>query len=309
MAAASCWVESFLVACTTRTFTGSLLIARWMAGQCRAGTGGGTGGGAGEEAAGGPAMLAGPEGFGSQESHRGRYQLRSPSTAMTEGSSTPRTTVASSQLIARSLSPDPKDPLPAQLRVCRLEGIARAYSIAVWPGLWAASEEITYLGYALPHLERRLATSLASLLTVVAWAAQHAVIPSLPGWRYRWTRVVTMLPVSRRSSSSTSPAADGLARDHRALGQRHHLRDPRGDNATSITASVTPMSDRTGRQRIDDDQVQLAGAGRGPPVDSGAGRPEHDLSCLRVYQPLVFVVGLAGQHAGDLLQSDAAAGS
>lgn len=101
-----------------------------------------------------------------------------------------------SQLLARPLSPDPKDPLPAQLRVSRLDGMARAYSIAVWPGLWATSEEITYLGYALPHLERRFGTSLASLLTVVAWAAQHAVIPSLPGWRYAWTRVVTMLPVS-----------------------------------------------------------------------------------------------------------------
>jgi membrane protease YdiL (CAAX protease family) len=101
-----------------------------------------------------------------------------------------------SQLLARPLSPDAKDPLPAQLRVCRLDGIARAYSIAVWPGLWAASEEITYLGYALSHLERRFGTPLASLLTVVAWAAQHAVIPSLPGWRYAWTRAVTMLPVS-----------------------------------------------------------------------------------------------------------------
>ena len=101
-----------------------------------------------------------------------------------------------SQLLARPLSPDPEDPFPAQLRVCRLDGMARTYSIAVWPGLWAASEEITYLGYALPHLERRFGTPLAGLLTVVAWAAQHAVIPSLPGWRYAWTRVVTMLPVS-----------------------------------------------------------------------------------------------------------------
>jgi membrane protease YdiL (CAAX protease family) len=101
-----------------------------------------------------------------------------------------------SQLLARPLSPDPKDPLPAQLRVCRLDGMARVYSIAVWPGLWAASEEITYLGYALPRLERRFGTPLAGLLTVVAWAAQHAVIPSLPGGRYAWTRVVTMLPVS-----------------------------------------------------------------------------------------------------------------
>ena len=47
-------------------------------------------------------MLAGAGGFGSHSSQRGRYQFRSPSKAMTEGSSTPRTTVASSRTATAS---------------------------------------------------------------------------------------------------------------------------------------------------------------------------------------------------------------
>jgi hypothetical protein len=51
-----------------------------------------------------------------------------------------------------------------------------------------------------------------------------------------------------------------------------------------------------GRQRVDDDQVQLVQADRRLAVDAGVGRPERDLSRVRVDQPAVFVVGLAGQR-------------
>jgi hypothetical protein len=61
-----------------------------------------------------------------------------------------------------------------------------------------------------------------------------------------------------------------------------------------------------GRQRPDDDQVQFIEADRCLPVDAGVSRPEHDLAGVRVDQPVVFVIGLAGQGAGDLLQIEAA---
>ena len=101
-----------------------------------------------------------------------------------------------SQLLARPLSPDPADPYPAQIRASRLTGLARAYSLTAWPALWAACEEATYLGYALPRLESRFGGSRAAALVTLAWAAQHAVMPALPGRRYALSRVLTMLPVS-----------------------------------------------------------------------------------------------------------------
>ena len=61
-----------------------------------------------------------------------------------------------------------------------------------------------------------------------------------------------------------------------------------------------------GRQRIDDNQVQLIEVGRRLPVDAGTGRPEHDLSGARVDQPVVLIVGLVSQRVADLLQIDAA---
>jgi hypothetical protein len=50
-------------------------------------------------------------------------------------------------------------------------------------------------------------------------------------------------------------------------------------------------------------QVQV---GRRLPVDPGIGRPERDLSGLRVDQPPVLVAGLVGQRGSDLLQIQAA---
>jgi hypothetical protein len=61
-----------------------------------------------------------------------------------------------------------------------------------------------------------------------------------------------------------------------------------------------------GRQRLDEDQVQFVEVDGCLPVDAGVSRPERDLSCVRVDQPVVFVIGLAGQCAGDLFQIEAA---
>jgi membrane protease YdiL (CAAX protease family) len=101
-----------------------------------------------------------------------------------------------SQLLSRPLSADPADPYPPQIRASRLHGSARLYSLIAWPALWAVGEEATYLGYALPRLERRIGIGRAAPLVALAWAAQHAVMPALPGRRYALSRVLTMLPVS-----------------------------------------------------------------------------------------------------------------
>jgi hypothetical protein len=61
-----------------------------------------------------------------------------------------------------------------------------------------------------------------------------------------------------------------------------------------------------GRQRVNDDQVQIVEVDRRLPVDAGIGRPERNISGFRVDKPVVFVVVLVGQRGGDLLQIDAA---
>lgn len=106
-----------------------------------------------------------------------------------------------SQLLGRRLGPDPADPYPPQIRVSRLRGAARVYSLTGWPVLWAMCEEATYLGYAFPRLERRYGAGRSAALVSLAWAAQHVVMPVLPGRRYAVSRVFAMLPVSAAFTS------------------------------------------------------------------------------------------------------------
>ena len=61
-----------------------------------------------------------------------------------------------------------------------------------------------------------------------------------------------------------------------------------------------------GGARLDDNQVQFIEVNGCLPVDAGVSRPEHDLSRVRVDQPAVFVIGLVGQCASDLLPIEAA---
>lgn len=144
-----------------------------------------------------------------------------------------------SQLLARPLSLDPADPYPAQIRASRLTGLARAYSLTAWPALWAACEEAAYLGYALPRLESRFGSARAAALVTLAWAAQHAVMPALPGRRYALSRVLTMLPVSAAFT------AIYLARGRRMapLIVAHWVLD------ASAAALAASLADKSGRAR------------------------------------------------------------
>jgi hypothetical protein len=76
-----------------------------------------------------------------------------------------------------------------------------------------------------------------------------------------------------------------------------------GDSAGEVDHVLVPDP---GRQRLDDDQVQFIEVDGCLPVDASVSRPEHDLSRVRVDQPVVFVIGLVGQCASDLLQIEAA---
>ena len=52
-----------------------------------------------------------------------------------------------------------------------LPGWAAAYSVVVWPAIWAATEELVYLGYALPRLEVQLRGRWrAAAIVALGWA-------------------------------------------------------------------------------------------------------------------------------------------
>jgi len=69
------------------------------------------------------------------------------------------------------------------------------YSVVVWPVLWAAMEELTYLGYALPRLELVAGRWPTLLLVVACWAAQHAAMPLVAEPRFWLYRFLSALPV------------------------------------------------------------------------------------------------------------------
>ena len=140
-----------------------------------------------------------------------------------------------SQLLARPLGDG--DPYPLQIRVAHVHGLAKAYSITVWPLLWGLTEEATYLGYALPRLEQQLGRLPAAGLTAAAWALQHAVMPVLPGRRYLAMRVLTMLPVSTAFTAVYATRGRRLA----PLAAAHWLSDA---SAALLAASLPPKLER-----------------------------------------------------------------
>jgi hypothetical protein len=87
--------------------------------------------------------------------------------------------------------------LPPQVTATRgLPRWARAYGVLVWPALWATTEELVYLGYALPRLEAQLGRAApAAALTLLSWGPlQHPALPALPDRRYAVSRALTALP-------------------------------------------------------------------------------------------------------------------
>jgi membrane protease YdiL (CAAX protease family) len=108
--------------------------------------------------------------------------------------------VAVSNLLARAFT---RGTMPEQVGVLRqLPSWATAYSLIVWPPLWALAEETTYLGYVLPRLMRRTGhTWLSVVLVAAAWALQHLALPFLPDRRYLGVRALTALPVTAATTA------------------------------------------------------------------------------------------------------------
>ena len=75
------------------------------------------------------------------------------------------------------------DPAPAVMVPLPLWGTL--YSLIVWPLIWAFAEEMTYQGYALPHLELLTGRGwLAILIVGFGWAIQHSALPLMADWRW-----------------------------------------------------------------------------------------------------------------------------
>lgn len=74
---------------------------------------------------------------------------------------------------------------------------ATVYSVAVWPLLWAVTEQVFYLGYLLPRLDALTGRTWVAVVIVVAvWGGQHLVIPFIPDATYLISRLLTALVVS-----------------------------------------------------------------------------------------------------------------
>lgn len=81
--------------------------------------------------------------------------------------------------------------LPPMITAVSLTPAAAAYSVIVWPVVWALAEELVYLGYLLPRLEALWGRTWAAALAVVAfWGLQHLAIPFIPDATYLVSRVL-----------------------------------------------------------------------------------------------------------------------
>lgn len=85
---------------------------------------------------------------------------------------------------------------PGPIPIGPLPFAGALYSLLVWPVLWAITEEVTYLGYVLPRLERLTGrTSVAFLMVVFFWSIQHCAMPLRLDLRFVLWRAITSLPV------------------------------------------------------------------------------------------------------------------
>jgi membrane protease YdiL (CAAX protease family) len=84
---------------------------------------------------------------------------------------------------------------PPEITVVDLPPWAAIYAVIVWPAIWAFTEELTYLGYALPRLEAVSGRALAVILVIAFWSLQHLALPFLADATYLVHRGITPLPV------------------------------------------------------------------------------------------------------------------
>ena len=74
---------------------------------------------------------------------------------------------------------------------------ATVFAALVWPAVWALTEDLTYLGYALPRLEARFGRAWPAVaLVTVGWAVQHCALPILPSWQWTLYRFASTVPIA-----------------------------------------------------------------------------------------------------------------
>jgi membrane protease YdiL (CAAX protease family) len=97
--------------------------------------------------------------------------------------------VISGKLIyGNSAAPSPMGPLPLW---------GALYALLVWPIIWGITEELTYLGYALPRLEVLTGRPWKAVLIVgIGWAVQHCALPLIFDWQWSLHRFLSSLLIA-----------------------------------------------------------------------------------------------------------------
>lgn len=84
---------------------------------------------------------------------------------------------------------------PPEITVVDVPAWAAAYAVLVWPLIWTVTEDLVYLGFGLPRLERAAPRWVAIALVLALWSLQHVALPLLPDPGYLVHRAVTPLPI------------------------------------------------------------------------------------------------------------------
>jgi uncharacterized protein len=73
---------------------------------------------------------------------------------------------------------------------------AAIYSVVIWPICWAIVEQVIYMGYGLPSLERIFKNKTVAIAIVMfLWALQHVALPVTLDPQYSIYRFLTVLPM------------------------------------------------------------------------------------------------------------------
>lgn len=70
------------------------------------------------------------------------------------------------------------------------------YSVIAWPIGWAIMEQMIYMGYCLPKLEKLFSNKVAAIFVLMFfWALQHTVLPVTLDFQYSLYRFLTVIPM------------------------------------------------------------------------------------------------------------------
>ncbi|MBU8917730.1 hypothetical protein BGM25_16980 [Bacillus sp. FJAT-29953] len=73
---------------------------------------------------------------------------------------------------------------------------AALYSVIIWPIGWAIMEQLVYMGYCLPRLEKVFKSKVFAVSAVMFfWALQHIALPVTLDMDYSLYRFLTVIPM------------------------------------------------------------------------------------------------------------------